>query len=273
MAETDRYQRQKQLPWFGCDGQTRLGGGKALIVGCGGLGSVIADALARAGVGHLMIVDRDVVELTNLHRQVLFDEDDAVRGVSKAEAARRRVAEVNSDVRVSVIVDDFNGGNAREYGAGCDVIVDGTDNFETRFIINDLAVSEGVPYVYGGAVGMAGSVCSVLPRTKDGDSMWEREGVVTPCLRCMPGELEGVGEGVTCETVGVLGPVVSLVASYQAVEAIKILARRFDCVDTAIRSFDLSGNTQGRIEVCGAFDDECSCCVGRKFDYLDGLLG
>lgn len=157
-----QYHRQMLLPGFGEEGQRRLGDSTVLLLGCGALGSVAADMLTRAGVGHLVIVDRDFVELTNLQRQVLFDERDVAEGIPKAEAAKRKLGNINSQIRVTAIVDDINHSNIERFAGGADLIVDGLDNFETRYLANDLAVKLGIPYVYGAATGMA---FPVLPHT------------------------------------------------------------------------------------------------------------
>jgi adenylyltransferase/sulfurtransferase len=167
-----RYHRQMLLPGFGEGGQQRIADSTVLLLGCGALGSVAADMLARAGVGHLIIVDRDFVELTNLQRQVLFDERDVTEGIPKAPAAKRKLAHINSLVRVTAIVDDINHGNIERFASGADIIVDGLDNFETRYLANDLAVKTGRPYVYGAAVGTTGMAFTVLPHT-GGKAAWE----------------------------------------------------------------------------------------------------
>jgi adenylyltransferase/sulfurtransferase len=172
-ADLARYHRQILLPGFGEEGQRRLLASTALVLGCGALGSVVADMLARAGVGRLVIVDRDLVELTNLQRQVLFDEQDAAGATPKAEAARRRLARINSGIEVKAVVDDLNHRNIERHAAGANVIVDGVDNFETRYLANDFAVKHGVPYIYGGAVGTVGAAYAILPHTRAGDAPWE----------------------------------------------------------------------------------------------------
>jgi molybdopterin-synthase adenylyltransferase len=168
-----RYHRQMLLPGFGADGQRRLLGATALVLGCGALGTVAADLLARAGVGHLRIVDRDFIELSNLQRQVLFDERDVADAMPKAEAARRRIARINSQVRSPRSSTTSTTATSSAYAAGADVIVDGLDNFETRYLANDCAVKHGMPYVYGGAVGTAGMAYAILPHTRSGDAPWE----------------------------------------------------------------------------------------------------
>jgi len=272
MDRSDRYQRQMLLPEWGAEGQQRLAAGRVLLVGCGALGSVIADALVRAGVGTLILVDRDVVELTNLHRQILFTEADADELLPKAEAARRRLAEINRDVHVDARVADFNASNARELADGVDVLVDGTDNFHTRLLLNDLSVERRVPYVYGGAVGTTGTLLTVLPRTPSGDAPWESDGEAGPCLRCLLGEAPA-DAGATCDTVGVLGPLAGIVGMHEAVETIKVLLGRFDRIERRMRSIDVWSNTHHAASLSSARDPRCPCCGDRRFDYLNGERG
>ncbi len=269
-----RYHRQMLLPGFGDEGQRRLGAATALVLGCGALGTVIADMLARAGVGHLVIVDRDFIEITNLQRQVLFDEHDVAEAIPKAEAARRRLGRVNSSVEVTPIVDDVNHTNIERHAAGAEVLVDGLDNFETRYLANDYAVKHGVPYVYGGAVGTAGAAYPILPHTRDGNARWEERsggGRATPCLRCLFEEPPPPGLQPTCDTAGVLGAVASIVASFEAAEALKILTGNFDRVCPTLLDVDLWANTFRQLAVAEAYDSgDCPCCKHRDFAFLDG---
>lgn len=273
MTHRDRYQRQALLAPIGEAGQQRLAGSAALIVGCGALGSVAAELLARAGVGRLVIVDRDVVELTNLQRQVLFDEADAAEATPKAEAARRKLIAINRDIDIQARVADFTPAVAEELADGCDVIVDGTDNFETRYLLNDLAVKRTLPYVYGGAVGTSGTLMTVLPRSLHGQTPWERAELLSPCLRCVCGEGALPGGGASCDTVGVLGAMTAMIASMQAAEAIKLLIGDYQAVCPTLRAIDLWANTFREIDAAAMRDDQCPCCGGRRFDYLEGRSG
>ena len=241
-----RYHRQALLPGFGEEAQRRLLGSTAFILGCGALGSMAAELLARAGVGHLAIVDRDFVEITNLQRQVLFDERDVEAAIPKAEAARKRLARINSTVRVTAIVDDLNHGNIARYASGADILVDGLDNFETRYLANDYAVRHGVPYVYGGAVGTTGAAFAILPHTAEGDAPWEKitgGSRATPCLRCLFEEAPPPGTTPTCDTVGVLASAVTTIASFQVAETLKVLTGNFDRVCPTLLNIDLWTNT------------------------------
>jgi adenylyltransferase/sulfurtransferase len=271
--DLSRYHRQMLLPGFGEHGQQQLLQSKVFVLGCGALGTVIANMLARAGVGHLVIADRDFIEVTNLQRQVLFDEDDVRDAIPKAEAARRKIARINSQIQVTALVDDVNHTNIEKFAAGCHVIVDGVDNFETRFLANDVAVKLGIPYVYGGAVGTVGMTYAILPHTPQGDSPWERAGVATPCLRCIFEQAPPPGMNPTCETAGVLGPVVSIVANYQVNETLKILTGNWRAVSPTMLSVDTWHNTVRQLKVLRAYDvGQCTCCKQRKFEYLAGLL-
>lgn len=254
MTDTPRYHRQMLLEGIGEAGQRSLRDSTALLVGCGALGTVIAELLTRAGVGRLRIVDRDLVELTNLQRQVLFDESDAREGLPKAEAARRRLACINSEIVIEPVVADFNSTNAERLARDTDAIVDGTDNFETRYLLNDLAVKLAKPYVYGGAVGTRGMVYTVMPHR--------------PCLRCVF-DVPAGGNRETCDTVGVLGPVAAMIASIESAEAIKLLSGNADRVSPDLLSVDLWSNTIRRIDP-GSADPQCPCCGLRQFDYLEG---
>ncbi len=258
----DRYHRQMLLRGIGESGQRRLLDSTVLLLGCGALGSVAADLLARAGVGHLVIVDRDVVEASNLQRQLLFDEQDVREGLPKAEAARRRLGAINSGVRVTAIVDDINHTNIARFAQGADLLLDGLDNLETRYLANDLAVSRGIPYLYGAAVGTTGMALPVLP------------GHATPCFRCVFEEAPPPGTTPTCDTIGVLGPLIATIASFQATEALKILTGAFDVVCRKMLHVDAWNNELHQLDVSTAYEKgNCPCCKGRQFDYLEGRAG
>lgn len=255
-----RYHRQMLLPGVGDEGQRRLLASHAVIVGCGALGCTVADLLARAGVGRLTIVDRDVVEITNLQRQTLFDESDAAEALPKAGAARRRLAAINSQVQVDAVVADFSPRNAERIVLGQDdafpgVIVDGTDNFETRYLINDLSVKHVIPYAYAGAVGTRGMQATFKPGNG-------------PCLRCIFPEPPPPGSTPTCDTAGVLGPVISIVAGAQAADAISILLGRPEGSATTLLDFDIWAAQRRRVDL--ARDPDCPCCAHQKLDWLDG---
>ena len=258
----DRYHRQRLLPGIGDAGQERLGRARALIVGCGALGCASADLLARAGIGGLTLVDRDLVEITNLQRQVLFDEAHALAHEPKAVAAAERLSRINGSVRTEPVVADFSARNAEGIAMGTagsppDVILDGTDNFETRFLINDLAVKLGVPYLYAGAVGTRAMTAAFLP---DGTS---------PCLRCVFDSPPPAGSQPTCDTAGVLGPVIATVAGVQSSEAIKVIIGAHDRVRRTMLEFDAWENSMRELDLSPLRDPACPCCGARTFGYLD----
>lgn len=271
-----RYHRQMLLPGFGASGQERLRDSTVMLLGCGALGCVAADMLARAGVGHIVIVDRDFVELTNLQRQVLFDENDAKECIPKAEAAKRKLVRINSGVRVTAVVDDINHDNIERLAEGADLLFDGLDNFETRYLANDLAVKRALPYVYGAAVGTTGMAFPVLPHSS-GSSAWESHeqgNFATPCFRCLFEEPPAPGTTPTCDTVGVLGPVVSIVANFQVAETLKILTGNFESVNRSLLNLDVWANELMQLKVDKAYEKgDCRCCKKRQFEHLDGVAG
>jgi molybdopterin/thiamine biosynthesis adenylyltransferase len=250
----ERYHRQMLLEQVGEQGQRRLRDAHALVIGCGALGTVVCDALCRAGVGRLTIVDRDIVELTNLQRQVLFDEHDV--GEPKAEAARRRLERVNAEVRIDAHVTDCDHRTVEALlGDGVGVILDGTDNFETRYLLNDVAVKHAIPLAYAGVVGVSGRAMTILPGS-------------TACVRCMFPQPPAPGSQPTCDTAGVLGPVAGMVAQWQACEAIKVLVGAGEAVTRGIVSFE---PWTGRVRTIEAVRDVgCPCCAERHFEFLDG---
>jgi adenylyltransferase/sulfurtransferase len=277
-----RYARQEVLPGFGPESTVRLGGAHAAIVGVGALGTVSAELLARAGVGRLTLIDRDTVEATNLQRQTLFSEAHAARGEAKATAAAEALGRINSGIIIHAHTSDFTHANAERLlgldGSGSggaptpDVLIDGTDNFETRFLLNDLSVKHAVPYVYAGAVGTRGMLMTVLP-AGGGSSPWEADASVGagPCLRCVLGDAPPTGSSETCDTAGVLGPVTAATASFQAVEAIKVLLGRFDLLRRHLLAFDPWRTEFSRVDAGPAARSAgCACCGERRFEHLQG---
>jgi molybdopterin-synthase adenylyltransferase len=257
----ERYSRQMRFAGIGEEGQRRLLRGRVTLCGCGALGTVLANALARAGVGHLRIVDRDFIETHNLQRQVLFDEHDVAENLPKAEAAARKLAAVNSSVHVEPVVADIDHTNVLELVGDADVVLDGTDNFEIRYLINDAAVKLGKPWVYGGAIGSHGQTMTILPGE-------------TPCLRCVFEAAPAPGEAGTCETAGVLSPVVTIIASYQAAEALKILSGHRDKVSRDLIFVDVWENVHRRIKIAPLLGKvDCPCCRRQRFEWLEGEQG
>ena len=239
---------------IGEDGQARLLTSRAVIVGCGAIGAAAANLLVRAGVGRVRIIDRDFVEPSNLQRQTLFDEADAREALPKAVAAERKLRSINSAITVEGVVADLNPRNAPELLAGFDLILDGTDNFETRFLVNDFAVSSGLPWIYAAAVASYGLTMTILPG-------------VTPCLACLL-ETQRQGLEETCDTVGVLGSIVNLIASLEVADALKLLSGRAGQLHGRLISCDVwSGRFQS---VRVARNPDCRVCVRREFSYLEG---
>jgi molybdopterin/thiamine biosynthesis adenylyltransferase len=257
----ERYSRQMRFAGIGEDGQRRLLESHVTLCGCGALGTVLANILVRAGVGHLRIVDRDFIETHNLQRQVLFDEHDVAENLPKAEAAARKLGAINSAVHVEPVVADIDRTNILELVKDADVILDGTDNFEVRYLINDAAVKLRKPWVYAGSIGSHGQTMTILPGE-------------TPCLRCVFEAAPAPGEAATCETAGVLAPVVHIIASFQATEALKILAGRRDRISRDLLYVDVWENLQRRIKIAPLLGKvDCPCCRRRRFEWLDGEQG
>lgn len=253
-----RYSRQILYRHIGQQGQQKLGAARITLIGCGALGTVLANTLVRAGVGALRIVDRDYVELNNLQRQVLFDEKDVTEGTPKAVAAAEQLGQINSDVTVEPVVADANSGNIESFADWAHLILDGTDNFETRYLINDVAVKHNIPWVYGACVGDEGMVMPILPGR-------------TPCLRCVFPELPPPGSSQTCDTAGVLGSIVQIVASLQVIEALKILMGRIDALNRKLVQINAWTGEFQAFDMQPAFDEgNCPCCKGGVYDYLSG---
>lgn len=242
------------LPHIGEAGQRRLSESCALVIGCGALGTVVAEALTRAGVGRLKLVDRDVVEMSNLQRQVLFDESDARAGIPKAVAAATRLRAINSSIEVQPLVLDVDSNNITALVEGASVILDGTDNVETRYLINDASVKTGVPWIYGACVGTEGRTMTVLPGA-------------TACLRCVFPDAPAGSELPTCDTAGVLGPAAGVIGSLQAASAIKLLSGNAAEVALQLSTIDLWSNRFRGIDAPRRAD--CPACVLRQFDFLD----
>ena len=269
----DRYHRQILLPEIGLEGQQRLTKSTALIVGCGALGCGVADLLARAGVGRLRLVDRDVVETTNLQRQVLFDQDDAESSRPKAIAAARRLARINSDITIEPIVDDFRPECGPSLVEGVDVLIDGLDNLEARYLLNDLSVERGLPYIYAGAVGTGGLVAALLPcgSAQAGSVKWS-ESQAGPCLRCLFPEPPPAGTLPTCDTAGVLGPAVAAITAHQAALVMRLLVGAIDGRDRSLHSIDPWHGDSRRL-AAESPRSGCPCCEDRIFEWLDGTRG
>ena len=254
MNASDRYSRQRLLPEIGDAGQELLAGSQAVVAGCGALGTVQAALLVRAGVGETVLVDRDYVEASNLQRQLLFDESDAECGRPKAVAAARALNRANSAVTVTPVVKDLDSTNAEAILGSASVILDGTDNYEARYLINDVAVKRSIPWIYGAAVGTRGSAMPVLPGR-------------TACLACMFPAAPGARQP-TCDTAGVLNAVTSLTASLQVADALKILAGATESVKPRLVSYDLWTGERSAVR-SDRPSPRCLACARREFRHLD----
>jgi adenylyltransferase/sulfurtransferase len=257
-AELTRYDRQMRYPPLGVEGQQRLSAASVLLCGCGALGSALASTLVRAGIGRLRLVDRDFLETSNLQRQSLFDEQDVADELPKAIAAAAKLQRINSQVEIEPIVADIDWRNIEQLASGVDLILDGTDNFETRYLINDLAVRESIPWVFGGVIGAEGQTMTILP----GD---------TACLRCLMPEIPPAGSTPTCDTAGILGPIVGLIASIQSLEAIKILSGNRHAVSRSLTVIDLWDNRIRQIDLSNLRASvDCPACQQGVFPWLSG---
>ena len=251
----DRYSRQILFSGIGAEGQAKLGQARVAVVGVGATGAATASLLARAGVGYLTLIDRDFVESSNLQRQILFDEADARETLPKAEAARRKIGLFNSAVQVKAMIADLVPGNIHELLSQADLLLDCTDNFETRYLLNDYAVQQGKPWIYAAAIGAYAATMNIIP----GD---------TACLACVfPAAPTGAVE--TCETAGVLGMAVNLAASLQSAEALKLLTGQAGLLRRTLYSTDLWANTRSEIGT-GTPRADCRVCQGRVFEHLAG---
>jgi adenylyltransferase/sulfurtransferase len=257
----DRYVRQIRYSNLGEQGQRNLLASRVLICGCGALGTVLANTLARAGVGKLRIVDRDFIETNNLQRQVLFDEGDVAAELPKAIAAANKLRVINSEIEIEPIVADVGPANILGLCEGVDLILDGTDNFETRFLLNDAAVKLGLPWIYGGCLGSEGQTMTILP----GD---------TPCLRCLMPEPPAAGTTPTCDTAGIVAPIINVIASIEAMEAIKILSGHREAIQRTLTLIELWDNRLRQVRLDKLREQvDCPACRHSEFPWLAGERG
>jgi molybdopterin/thiamine biosynthesis adenylyltransferase len=251
----ERYSRQILFQPIGREGQEKLLNSRVLLVGCGALGASHAEILARAGVGFLRIVDRDFVEFTNLQRQTLYSETDARERLPKAIAARKRLAEINSEIAVEAIVADVNHSNIESYVKDCDLVLDGADNFQVRYLVNDACVKLNKTWIYGAAVSSYGVTMTIIPGE-------------TPCLRCIFEEMPGAGSSPTCDTAGVIQPIIASVSAIQTTEALKILTGNYDKLHKSLVQIDVWQNDWRKIKL-GKPNADCATCGQRKFEFLE----
>lgn len=251
-----RYSRQHLFPPIGKTGQIKLGQSRVAIVGMGALGTALANHMVRSGIGYVRIIDRDFVEYSNLQRQMLFDESDAEQSLPKAIAAKEKMNQINSSVTVDAHVTDLTWKNAEDLLADVDLILDGSDNFDVRYLINDVAVKHHIPWIYGGAVSSRGMTTVIIPEE-------------TPCFRCLFPEPPAPGTAETCDTAGVIGPIIQVVAAYQAAEALKVLLEDHKHISTSLRSFDLWQNDYSEINIKNARNEHCPACAAHQYDFLN----
>ena len=250
----DRYSRQILFSGIGEEGQRRLTAARVLIVGCGALGSAHAESLARAGVGHLRIVDRDFVEPSNLQRQTMFTESDAEKRLPKAIAAANHLRQINSEIEIEPHVSDVNYSNIEQLLDGCDVVVDGTDNFATRYLINDACVKHNINWIYGAAVGSYGVTMTIRPHQ-------------TACLRCVFEEAPPAASAPTCDTSGVIMPIINIVSAVQVTETLKLITKRVEDLHGSLMQFDVWRNEWRRIGT-GAPRPDCPTCGLALYETL-----
>ena len=256
-----RYDRQMRFAPLGQDGQQQLACARALVCGCGALGSVIAETLVRSGVGFIRVVDRDFLELNNLQRQVLYDEQDVADGLPKAIAAANKLRQINSEIVIEPAVTDVTFHNIASLASDVGVIVDGTDNFATRLLLNEFAVKHRKPWVYGGCIGAEGQTMTILPAE-------------TPCLACLIPEAPPPGTTPTCDTAGILAPIVNVIASIEAAEALKILSGRREAVNRRLTIIDLWDNQIRHVELSRLRESgDCRVCKHAEFRWLSGEQG
>ena len=257
----ERYSKQILFADFDEQRQKQLLGSRVLLCGCGALGSVLADTLVRAGVGFIRLVDRDFVELSNLQRQVLFDEQDVAGHLPKAVSAALKLRRINSDVTIEPIVADIDYTNILQFAEGVDLILDGTDNFEIRFLINDVSLETGIPWIYAGVIGSHGQTMTIFPEK-------------TACLRCLIDSVPEPGTTETCDTAGVLGPAVNVVASLEAIDALKILSGQSELVTPTLTILDVWDGSFRNMSVKDLRErSDCPACKRGERVWLSGQEG
>ncbi len=261
MQGLERYSRQILLQHIGVERQKELMKSRAVVVGCGALGSVSTSYLTRTGIGHLTVIDRDFIEEDNLQRQILFDENDIKQNLPKAVAAQRKLQNINSKIKIEGIVADINYANIEDLTRGADIILDGTDNFETRFLINDICVKNNIPWIYGACIGSKGLTMNIIPSK-------------TPCLRCVFENLPQMGTFPTCDTAGVIGPIAGVIASIQATEAIKILTKDYASANKTLLEIDVWDTRFKQLNIANLKSSgDCPTCKSHNYEFLNAKDG
>ncbi|MFX3631907.1 MAG: ThiF family adenylyltransferase [Candidatus Pristimantibacillus sp.] len=255
-SDTGRYTRQIRFAPFGEAGQQSISRGRAAVVGLGALGSVIAQHLVRSGVGYIRLIDRDIVEWSNLQRQMLYTEQDVLDLLPKAAAASAHLRNINSSIEIEAIVADLTASNAEELLTDVDIIVDGTDNFTVRYLLNDISIKHGIPWIYGGAVGSSGMTMTIIPQE-------------TPCYRCLFPSTPAAGAADSCETTGVLSPIVDIIASIQAGEAIKLLSGNKHALHGTLFQADFWHHSWMPVNISKSHNPSCPTCVEHKYSSLN----
>lgn len=251
----NRYSRQILFQQIGKDGQEKLLNSRFLLVGCGALGASHAEMFARAGIGFLRIVDRDFVEFSNLQRQTLYSENDAKERLPKAVAAKNRLSQINSEIEVEAIVADINNSNIESLVEDVDLVLDGTDNFQVRYLVNDACVKLGRTWIYGAAVSSYGTTMTIIPTE-------------TPCLRCIFEEMPSAGSSPTCDTAGVIQPIIATISAVQVSEALKIIVGKTDKLHKSLMQFDVWENDWRKIKL-GKPNEDCQTCGLKNFEFLE----
>ena len=257
----ERYSRQILFQHIGEERQKLLMDSYAVVVGCGALGTVSSSYLTRAGIGHIRIIDRDFIEESNLQRQILFDENDIAEGIPKAIAAQRKLRGINTKTNIEGIVTDVNYANIDELTKNADIILDGTDNFETRFLINDFCVKNNIPWIYSACIGSRGVMMNIIPSK-------------TPCLRCVFETMPQMGSFPTCDTAGVIGSIAGVIGSIQVTEAIKILTKNYESINKTLLEIDVWDTRYKQIDVSSLRNlNNCPTCKSHKYRYLEAENG
>ncbi|MDP6692905.1 MAG: ThiF family adenylyltransferase [Phycisphaerales bacterium] len=255
MTISDRYHRQRLISDIGDDGQGAICNGHIAIVGVGALGCSSADMLSRAGVGTITLIDRDIVEQTNLQRQLLYTEEDAKTHQPKAVAAKKRLQAINSSIIIHEFVEDLTARNIDRLLKGVDLIIDGLDNFNTRYVLNDYAVKNNIPFLFAGVIAGSGNAMTVIPNE-------------TPCLRCLFPEPPPIGSQETCDTAGVIAPAIGIAASCQCCDALKLLSGNRDKISKTLLVFDIWNTLSNRLDI-GTPNESCQCCQENNFVFLE----
>jgi molybdopterin-synthase adenylyltransferase len=257
LQNDERYSRQVRFSPIGAEGQRRIAAARVAVIGAGALGSVSSELLVRAGVGFVRIVDRDFVEVSNLQRQSLYDEEDVRLSLPKSEAAAAKLRRINSGIQIESIVDDVNPSNVEDYIEDVDLVLDALDNFETRFVLNGACVKHLRTWIYAAAVGSYGLVMPIVPGK-------------SPCLRCMLGSLPAPGTSPTCDTAGVIGPITHIVASIQVAEAMKVICGVMDPASVSLLTYDVWTHAFKHMPLGTEAMASCPACAEQRFDYLNG---